>query len=237
LINNSKDFNKYLNNVSNNTDYIIEKYIKGDEIIAIGIVYNKKFYLVEMTDKLKSPPPYFVDIMHISPSKYIHLWNKIQQIGQKISDSFEIFTSPLLMELIITENEEIFVIETAPEFGGEFLSDVLIPERTKYNIIRESIKAVINKNFNPPRNRKIRKAVVVKYITGTKGTLLSFNPIKYKSSDIIFSRIFKDIGSETRIPMTNHDRIGVVIAKGKTVEDAIKTAENAEIQLNIKIAQ
>ena len=48
------------------------------------------------------------------------------------------------MELIVAENKEIFIIEAGPEFGGEFLSDILIPERTGYNIIRESIKAVIN---------------------------------------------------------------------------------------------
>ena len=108
-----------------------------------------------------------------------------------MADSFEIFTSPLIMELIVAENEEVFIIEAAPEFGGEFLSDILIPERTGYNIIKESIKAVINNKFTPPpSNRNYHNTIVVKYITGKKGTLLSFNPLKNNSPEIIFSRIF-----------------------------------------------
>jgi biotin carboxylase len=239
LIRNSKDFDNYLSNsVSKNDNYLIEKYILGEEVIVIGIVQKGKFYLVEMTDKIKSKPPYFVDILHSCPSKYIHLWNRIQEIGQKITNSFEIHTSPMLMELIISDNEDIYVIETAPEFGGEFLSDILVPERTGYNIIRESIKAVSNRNFNPPPGfRKSGKAVVVKYITGTNGILLSFNPVKSREPGVLFSRIFKDIGSITSNPATNHDRIGVVVAKGNSVEEALKRAENSIESLNIRIEE
>ncbi|MFH0975444.1 MAG: ATP-grasp domain-containing protein [Spirochaetota bacterium] len=237
LIYNLKDFNNYTKNISlKDCNYLIEKYIEGNEIIAIGIVYKSKFYLVEITDKTKSAPPYFVDVMHISPSKYIHLWEQIQETGQKVVESFEIYTSPLLMELIVTENEEIYLIETAPEFGGEFISDILIPERTGYNIIKESIKAVINNNFSPPPlKRKFRNAVVIKYITGTKGILSSFNPIKIKCRGLIFSRIFKDIGSNIRRPQSNHDRIGIIAAKGRTIEEAVGRADEAEKLLNIRI--
>jgi len=238
LIKNEKELERYLKSSSSKKDgYLLENFIKGDEIIAIGIVHQKKFYLAEITDKVKSDPPYFVDIMHISPSKYINLRDTIQEIGQSVADSFEIVTSPLLMELIVSEDGEIFLIEAAPEFGGEFLSDVLIPRSTGYNIIREAIKAVTNKNFSPPGNkRKSRNAVIVKYITGTKGTLLSFNPVNSKPG-ILLSRIFKDIGSSIRKPETNHDRIGVIIATGDTIEEAKDRAENAQMELNIRIGK
>ncbi len=237
LIKNSKELEKYLKNkFFKNENYLIEKYIEGDEIIAVGIVSKGRFYLVEITDKIKSSLPYFVDIMHISPSKYNHLWSEIQKIGQSVSDSFKIINSPLIMELVIAKNDEIYLIETTPEFGGEFLSDILIPERTGYNIIRESIKSVINRNFSsPPVNKKFRKAVIVKYITGTNGTLLSFNPLKSNYPGVIFSRIFKDIGSLINKPISNHDRIGVVITKANSIEEAIKKAEEAQTLLNIRI--
>ncbi len=237
LIQNSKEFKNYFKNRSpRNENHLIEKYIEGDEIIAAGIVSKSRFYLVEITDKIKSSLPYFVDIMHKSPSKYYNLWNEIQTIGQSITDNFKIINSPLIMELIITDSNEIYLIESTPEFGGEFLSDILIPERTGYNIIRESVKSVIDKNFSPPpSNKKYRKSVIVKYLTGINGTLLSFSPLKDKYSGIIYSRIFKDIGSAVKKPMTNHDRIGVVITKANSIDDAIKKANEAEAMMNIKI--
>ncbi len=236
FINDSNELGKYLKSVSDNdSDYLVENFIKGDEVIAIGIVHKGKFYLVELTDKVKSPLPYFVDIMHISPSRYFNIWDKIQETGQKIADSFEIITSPLLMELIINDKGDIFVIEAAPEFGGEFLSDVLIPQRTGYNIIRESINAVTNRNFKPPVNKKSRNSVIVKYITGNRGNLLSFNPLYHKYPGIIFSKVFKDIGSAIKKPANNHDRIGVLIARGRTTEETMETIQNAENSMNIRI--
>ncbi|MDY6933531.1 MAG: ATP-grasp domain-containing protein [Spirochaetota bacterium] len=238
LLENTSDLSRYLQKAPSNRhlEYMIEKYIEGDEIIAVGIVHNKKYHLIDIIDKIKTPPPFFVDIMHISPSKYMNLWDKIINIGQKVSDAFEISTSPLIMELIITKEESINVIEAVPEFGGEFLPEILIPSRTGYNFIREAIKATISNDFKPPKKTNGKDTIVVKYITGQKGILSSFDsdqPIK--QPDILYSRMFSEIGSKIKDPMTNHDRIGVIIAKGKMKGKTIETAKKAETSMNIEI--
>ena len=147
-----------------------------------------------------------------------------------------LYTSPLIMELIIDENDNIHVIEAVPEFGGEFIPDILIPARTGYNFLREVIKASTSQDFNLPALKKSKDTVIVKYITGGNGTLIEFNPAQPKRiSGVIFSRIFKDIGSKINIPITNHDRIGVVVAKGRKREEAIEIARTAENYYNIII--
>ncbi len=237
LIKDQNDFDEYFQKTkSKNGSYLIEKYIEGEEIITVGIVHKGTFHLVDITDKV-ALPPHFVDLMHIAPSKYSHLWEKIQDIGQNIADSFEISTSPMIMELMITPDEDIYIIEAAPEFGGEFLSDILIPARTGYNVLRESILAVMGKEFTPPIRRKTQSAIVVKYITGQKGKLMSFNPHRAsRSSGVIFSRVFKDIGSKVNVPVTNLDRLGVIITRGKTREEAIEAAEKSQGKMNIRIS-
>ncbi len=220
---------------SNNGEYIIEDYIEGDEIICVGIVYKKIFHLVDITDKIVTPQN-FVDVMHISPSKYYDQWDNIKNIGQRIADIFEITTSPLIMELIITRDKEIYIIEAVPEFGGEFLSDVLVPVRTGYNIIRESINAVTDKGFKPPGKKKNKCAVTVKYIIGQNGKLSVCDPQgPLKREGVIFARMFKELGTRVRPPVNNHDRLGVVIAKAKTREESIALAEIAEKDMKIKI--
>ncbi|MDY6967223.1 MAG: ATP-grasp domain-containing protein [Spirochaetota bacterium] len=239
LLQDNSDFERYFNKVihnNNNNHYIIEKYIKGNEIIAAGIVHKNKFHLIDIIDKITTPPPFFVDLMHISPSKYLHLWDEVVEVGQQIADAFDISTSPLIIELLITEKDEIFVIEAVPEFGGEYIPEILIPERTGYNFLRETIKAVIGNGFSPPRQKKGKENIIVKYITGENGTLTSLNPVcPSRVNGVIFSQIFKDIGSKIRNPETNHDRIGVLIARGRTREDAIHTAQKAELSLDVKI--
>jgi len=220
-------------------EIIFEKYIQGDEIIVIGIINNRKFHLVDITDKKTVPAPYFIDILHISPSKYYNLYDEIKNIGQKIADAFEITSSPLVMELIINKKNKIYVIEAVAEFGGEFIPDILVPARTGYNFIKEAIKSATNSGFKPPPlMKKNGSAVVVKYITGKKGILVSCNPgAPDKYSGTIYSRIFKEIGSKINKPKTNLDRIGVVIVKEKNVRSAVKLAQNAVRKFSIRIKQ
>ena len=143
------------------SSYIIEEFVRGDEIIALGIVNKKEFHLVDITDKETTPPPFFVDLRHIAPSVHEDLFPRIQHIGQKVAQAFFIDTSPLVMEFIVTKEKELYLIEAVPEFGGEFLTDVLVPARTGYNFIAETIKACTGTGFRPPAPRKNRKAAVV----------------------------------------------------------------------------
>lgn len=236
LLNSPSELDKYMDKESVQNDYILEKFIEGEEIIAVGIVHKGIYHLVEITDKITTPSPYFVDIMHVSPSRHIHLQDKIRSVGQAIVNAFEIITSPLVMELVITKDNDIHVIEAAPEFGGEFISDILIPARTGYNVLRETIKAVADNRFTLPGKKTVKRGGVVKYITGNNGSLSSFNPIPPDMKGVIFSRIFKPIGAKIKTPATNHDRIGVIITVGKTIDEAIEIAEKAERGLNIRIS-
>ena len=108
--------NSYSRNSSRRRDYN-----------APGSYTTDRFYLVEITDKKTSYPPYFIDLMHTRLLKYAHLSNRIEGIGQTVAEAYGISRSPLIMEFVIDKDGEPFLIEAVPEFGGEFLPDVLIP--------------------------------------------------------------------------------------------------------------
>ncbi|OHD70189.1 MAG: hypothetical protein A2W19_05220 [Spirochaetes bacterium RBG_16_49_21] len=237
LARNETELHDFLSAQNNPEDYVLEKFIQGDEIIVIGLVHNKKYHLVEITDKKTNFPPYFIDIMHIAPSRYDHCAGKINAIGQAVAEAFSITNSPLIMEFVIDKDEEPYLIEAVPEFGGEFIPDILIPASTGYNIIREAIKSMTRKSFNPPPStRKNQTAVVVRYITGEKGILASCNPDgPGKENGTIFSRIFKEIGSPVNDPVTNLDRVGVVVVAARTAGEAVALSEKAAGNFNIRI--
>ncbi len=237
LVKKLKELSDFLSSQENPEDFILEKFIPGEEIIVAGIIHNKKYHLVEITDKETTYPPYFIDIMHTAPSRHQHLASKIERIGQKVAAAFSIINSPLIMEFIITEAGEPYLIEAVPEFGGEFLPDILIPASTGYNFISEAIKSLTSKNFRAPsKTGKHKNAVAVRYLVGAKGVLASCNPDGPRlETGTIFSRILKDIGSHVNDPVTNLDRIGVVIATAPTVEQAVTISKKAADNFNIRI--
>ncbi len=216
--------------------FLLEEYIAGDEIIVIGIVHEGIFYTVDISDKIRSPRPYFTDRMHILPSVYSHKIKELTAIGQTITDVFNIESSPLIIELIIDHNHTPFVIEAVPEFGGEFLADIAIPDRTGYNIFEQVIRSITGMKFTPPPAPRVSPVVTVKYLFGGGGTLTSFNEIKATGRrGLLYTRIFKQEGDSLSEPKTNHDRLGVIITRGSSVDETIaksnRTLEKMDIVL------
>lgn len=221
----------------NGSEFIIERYSEGSELIAAGIVFRGTFHLASLSDKTLSPAPFFVDIMHSTPSRFEHLHDRITTLGQRIADEFEVNVSPLIMEIIVGQGGELSLIETVPEFGGEFIPDLLIPESTGYRFIHETIRAATNTGFRPPSFRA-KRAVVVRYITGLKGRLLSFNRRPRNVPGLVAWKMFRQEGAELpEKAATNHDRVGVVIARGRNREAALEAAERAIGELDIRLQE
>lgn len=236
LVSNQRELEQALEGrKSRGTRFIVERFSEGSEIIAAGIVFRGTYHLASISDKTLSPAPYFVDIMHTSPSRFEHLHDRITALGQRIAEEFEIAVSPLIMEIMVADDGELSLVEAVPEFGGEFIPDLLIPESTGYRFIRETIKAATNTGFTPPSPRT-KKAVVVRYITGTPGRLVSFNGKPRRMNGLVSWKMFKQEGSEIRgVTATNHDRVGVVITRGRSHQAAIDAAERAVAELKITI--
>lgn len=235
LLNTVEDLNSFLK-THEKKEFIFEKFVPGDEIICAGLIENRKYHHILMSDKKRTAHPFFVDLMHSTPSKYSHLIDKTIETGQMIAEAFNIQTSPIIMEFIVDADNELHLLEAAPEFGGEFIPDILIPASTGYNHISGTIMAVTGKLPKKFKKNTLPSPVVIKYITGTEGILSSCNTNSAKLiKNVLFTRIFKDIGSEIKTPEMNHDRIGVIAVKGKTLEQAIATAIEAEEKMDIRI--
>lgn len=237
LIKTPKEYQKEL---SSNTkkNFIFEKYIQGDEIIAVGLVNNGRYYLADVTDKITSNETPFIDIMHISPSKYTHLWDRIAEIGQSVSDTYNITSAPLIIEFIVDKNESLYIIEAVPEFGGEFLADTVIPQGTGYNFIEEAINSQIGFGFTPPQPKKKRKAVAVHYLTAKEGNIQSWDKnAAIKTKGVFYFDMFKARGTKLKTLASNLDRVGVIITSGKTAEQAVNSAKQAAVAANIQVTQ
>lgn len=227
LLEGSEDLDRYLDaNRELFKHFIMEEYIDGDEIIVFGLVHNRTFHLYEITDKITTPAPYFVDTMHISPSKYTERAAEISELGQKVVDAFSIERAPLVMEIKI-KDDQLYVLEAVPEFGGEHIPEIIIPRSSGTNYFQSAINAMGNDQFSPYLFKKNRTPIVIKFISGKKGKLVSFQKPDTSISQIVDYKVFKAAGSTTSKPESNHDRIGFVAATDRTIEGAIEACDKA----------
>ncbi len=221
----------------NKTEFIIEEYIAGEEIIAFGIVCEGRFYLYEISDKITTEAPYFCDLMHISPSKTNTRYAEIRAIGQSIADAAKIANSPLFFEMRIGKDNNFYVIEAAPEFGGEYIAEYMIPATTGYNIFKDAIQASMKAFPLFPQQYRSRESVVIKYLTAPKkGLVRSISPLPKKLPGLIFSRIFIQVGDTVIPPKNNHDRIGIIAVSAKNRELALQRIQEYSDRLTIEIS-
>ena len=235
---------KYFDEYTNTKEkFLIEEYINGQEIICVGLVILGKFNLIEITDKVTSPPPAFIDILHTAPSVYEYKKSEITTIGQKLADHFKIINSPIIMEFIVDSNNELYIIEAVPEFGGEYLCDILIPLRYNYNIFKEFIKAQTGEQTELPNFNSDSDAAAIKYITGqgseppNKQKILDYYNSKSvcKIPEIKYFKMFIELGQKVNEPKSNHDRIGVIVSQANSLEKALSSIKLAEKCLALNI--
>lgn len=213
---------------------VVEKRITGDEIIAAGLVHRGTFHLISLSDKVRSPEPWFLDLEHSTPSRYAKRSGEIEETGQGIARAFGLVNTPLVMEFIVTD-KGLFCIEAVPEFGGEYLPEFLIPESTGIDFMQLAIESATGGEVTVPGYGE-QSALVIRYLTGTRGTLQSMDPrTPSRLKGIIFSRALKELGARVDQPRSNLDRIGVVVARGDTLEEARQRAREAGDSFRIRI--
>lgn len=147
-VSNITEFNNaiaYAKKISNSI--IIEDYIDGQEISVECISFNKKHYVIQITDKETSGPPHFVELGHHQPSCITkENKNKITEIVPKILNKIGFTNGATHIEMKLSNNR-IYLIEVNPRGGGDEISSKLVKLSTGFNYLLAMIQ-VASGDFN-----------------------------------------------------------------------------------------
>ena len=203
---------------SKDNSFIIEEFIEGDEISVEAIVFKNKVNIIQITDKIVTPPPYNVELGHIQPSKYFTKFEKIETLLQKIVDLTGLNNCAIHPELKIYK-DKITIIEIGPRLGGDCITSKLVPLSTGINIEELVINMAVNKNLSYKIDNK---ASFISYLNFpvnkvVKGTISELELIKVFPEVIEFNHNL--LIGETIKPITNSlNRYGYYIAQSDNVE-------------------
>ncbi len=129
--------------------WIIEPKIEGKEVTVLGLVVSKKFYIISLSDKITTNEPPFIERMHITPSSCLDLTGEIKMICQAVVRASGLENGPFVAEFKINEFGDCYLIEAAPEVGGEFLADVLLRESYAYPYFPDLLSLYIGEKPKP----------------------------------------------------------------------------------------
>ena len=128
---------------------LVEEFIEGPEYSIEGLHHDGKSEVIQFTEKKTTEFPYNVELGHIQPAN-ISDENKlkIHEIVEKIGKALNFVNCPSHTELKINERG-IFVIETSPRLGGDYITSTLTPLSTGVNLEDELLKISLGESINP----------------------------------------------------------------------------------------
>lgn len=113
---------------------LVEEYIEGQEYSIEGLHYEGKSEVIQFTEKTTTEFPYNVELAHKQPANLTeNQKNDIRELVSKIASCMHFENCPSHTELKINERG-IFIIETSPRLGGDYITSTLVPLSTGINM-------------------------------------------------------------------------------------------------------
>lgn len=130
---------------------IIEEFVTGREISVESISNEGKHTVLQITDKVTTGAPFFVELEHHQPSSLSEeTKERVRSIVLNSLDALHIQYGASHSELKITEDGDIRVIEIGARMGGDFIGSNLVQLSTGYDFLKGVIEVALG-TFHEPQ--------------------------------------------------------------------------------------
>ena len=192
---------------SPNQTVMVEQFIEGREFSIESISYQGKHYILQITDKVTTEAPYFVEMAHHQPADLTEKQRQdIKNLTLQMLEALKIENSAGHTEIKIDAKDIPYVIEMGPRMGGDFISSDLVKLSTGYDFVN-GVLEVATGRFVEPVFSETRYSGVFFLCEDTKDRVLPYIQDKEKYPFIVDADIWGEIQPVT----CNSDRGGYFI--------------------------
>lgn len=160
---------------------LVEEYIEGQEYSIEGLHYEGKSEVIQFTEKNTTEFPYNVELAHKQPANLTEEQkNDIRELVSKIAKCMHFENCPSHTELKINERG-IFIIETSPRLGGDYITSTLVPLSTGINMEDQLLNIALGEKVDTQTGR-VDKASGVCFFCLPEGVVKHIDP---KIEDVV----------------------------------------------------
>jgi biotin carboxylase len=214
---------------------VIEEFLDGIEHSIETITYNRETYVLAVSDKVKTPPPFRVDKSVIYPTIFEdEKLERIHEVAKLAVHALGINIGPAHIELCSTsDGPKLF--ELGARCGGGGTPDPIVPFLTGIEMFKEVVRIALGEK---PQQLipSYTKGCVYHFITPQPGRVRKITGLEgiRKWNNILDFEVFIGEGDEVQQVKTGGDRAGFIIAGGETREEAVSLTKQAEEQIRFE---
>lgn len=220
---------------SRNKEIVVEEYMEGPEVSVETININGTCNIIQITDKLTTGAPYFVEMGHSQPSVLSEKdQEKIAKTVCAAVNAVGIENGPSHTEVIVT-NEGPKIVELGARLGGDNITTHLVPLSTGVDMVECCIHIALGEDADI--TKKLYKASAIRYLKTGLGTITDISGIERaeKIKGVQQICIVHGVGDKSSEIKNSINRIGFVISQANTPQKAIEICTNAIQNINIKV--
>ena len=221
---------EYSHQFSRNGDVVVEEYMSGPEVSVETLTVNGHCHVIQITDKLTTGAPHFVEMGHSQPTQHgEETAQRIREVAIAANKAIGITNGPSHTEIIITA-EGPKIVELGARLGGDCITTHLVPLSTGVNMVECCIKIALGEE--PDVQPKFCKGSAIRYFQQKAGTITQITGVTDAQNieGIKQVSIVHGVGETVTDIDSSAARLGFVIAQEN---DAIHAVENCEKALSL----
>lgn len=218
---------EYSEENSRSGELMVEEFMEGQEVSVETLAIDGEVHVIQITDKLTTGAPYFVEMGHNQPSVLpAETKNRIAEVAIAANKAIGIENGPSHTEIKVTKDGP-KIVELGARLGGDNITTHLVPLSTGVNMVEACIRIALGEK--PDINRKWNKGSAIRYFHQHSGVVKSIEGIEEaeKIPGIVQVSIVHDVGEEITEINNSGSRMGFVIAQRDTPKEAITTCKDA----------
>lgn len=163
---------------------MVEEFIEGREISVEFISYAGKHYPLQITDKVTTEAPHFVELEHHQPSSLSpEMFAEIYSITDRALTALGLTDGASHAEYKITPSGRIAVMEIGGRMGGDFIGSDLVRLSTGYDFLRGVVEVAMG-DFAEPQ-LCFRKCAGVYFLSAETPNVLPYIAEADRYSEIV----------------------------------------------------
>lgn len=231
------NYYEYAHSSSHQGKVIIEEFLDGPEVSVEVMVVDGLVHILQITDKITTEAPHFVEMGHTQPSRLpLVSQAAIKEVTVAACKAVGIDKGPAHVEMRVTQRGPV-MIELGARMGGDNITTHLVPLSTGIDMVGSTIRVALGED--PDITPTLHYGSAIRYFDAAFGKIAAIKNLDDARQipgvkQITFT---KEVGEESTSIHCSNDRLGFVIAQGATAEDAVDACEKALKMIIISIEQ
>ncbi len=223
----------YTSKYSRGGEIIVEEFMEGPEVSVETLAINGAVQVIQITDKLTTGAPYFVEMGHSQPSRLSEeIKERIKRVAIAANKAIGIQNGPSHTEIKVTK-EGPKIVELGARLGGDCITTHLVPLSTGVNMVECSIQIALG--MTPDVEPKWNKGSAIRYLKTRKGIVKEIRGVEAVRSlpGVAQVSIVHGVGEYVGEIKSSVDRVGFVVAQADDVKEAVDVAEKGIEKIEI----